>query len=115
MHTTRQIWYAVGITLSVIIMIAGAAFIDNPSAFFPGHSDRDMKGTNIKDRRTGTISFQTDPYHCEQAKFDNITGRITEPRPCDDRSISDTPVVPVPTGTLHRLEDIRKSFVGGRN
>ena len=115
MHGTRQVWCAVGITFFVITTIVSAAFITNYSAVFPVHSDRDTEGANAKDRSTGTISFQTDPEHCEQAKFDNITGRITEPRPCDDRVVFDSRGVPVPIGTLHRLEAIRKSFAGDQN
>jgi hypothetical protein len=114
MHTTRQIWYAVGITLCVITAIMVAAFIESPRAFLPIHSDRNMEGTNAKDQRTGTISFQTGLNQCEQAKFDNISGQMTEPRPvaCDNVSISDKPVIPVPTGPVHRLEGIRKFFAG---
>lgn len=115
MHTTRQMWYAVGITFFVITTIVSAAFITNPSAFFPDHSDRKMEGTNTRDLRTGTIRLETDPDHCEQTKFDNVTGRIAEPRPCDDRIISDLRGIPVPKGTWHRLEGIRESFPGGRN
>lgn len=112
MHTTRQICYAVGITFFVMATIISTTFITNRSAFFPDHLDRYRQGTNTKDLRTGTISFQTDPDQCEQAKFDNVTGQITDLRPCDDRIISDARGIPVPTGTLHRLQGIRKSFAG---
>jgi hypothetical protein len=110
MHTTRQIWYALGITFCVITAIIDAALITDHSAFFPKHSNRAIEGTNAKDLRTGTISVQTDPYHCEQEKFDNVTGRISDPRPCDN--LGD---IPMPEGTLHRLENIRKAFSGDRN
>jgi hypothetical protein len=113
MQKTRQILFAVAITVSVIVTIASAALITNPSAFFASHSERDIAGTNKEDRRMGTISFEIDPDHCQQAKFDNVTGRITEPRPCDNRIISDSRGMPVPMGTMHRLESIRKSFAGG--
>ena len=115
MHTTRQIWYAVDITFSVIAVIASAAIIANPSALFLAHSDRAREGSNFQDQRTGTISLQTEPDHCEQAKFDNVTGRITEPEPCDDQIVVGSRRIPAPVGTLHRLEAIRKSFSGRQN
>ena len=110
MHTTRQLCYAIGVTLLVMATVISASFITKHYTFLFDPSRQDSHRTNTKDLRTGTINIQTDPYRCEQAKFDNVTGRISDPRPCDDLG-----GMPMPKGTLHRVEEIRKSFAGDRN
>ena len=46
-------------------------------------------------------------------KFDNDNGRTIEQfKPCDNAGILDANGVPVPVGTIRRLDAISKSFSG---
>ncbi len=61
----------------------------------------------------GTIEFQTDQNRCDLMKFDNDTGRtIAAPSNCQNNVTLDAHGIPVPTGTIHRLDSISKSFSG---
>jgi hypothetical protein len=46
-------------------------------------------------------------------KFDNDSGRtIDNIKRCEDNVVLDAKNIPVPVGTLHRLDAISKSFSG---
>lgn len=46
-------------------------------------------------------------------KFDNRTGRTIEnERHCENTTTLDAQGIPVPEGTIHRLDSISKSFLG---
>jgi hypothetical protein len=63
--------------------------------------------------RTGTVMLQTDENRCEVLKFDNDSGRaVDRARRCDKNVTFDARGVPVPLGTVHRLDAISKSFLG---
>jgi hypothetical protein len=48
---------------------------------------------------------------CPQRRFDNQTGSMVDDnRPCDNVTVLDSNGVPVPLGTVHRLDGISKSF-----
>ena len=54
----------------------------------------------------------SDGSGCRQQAFDNQTGRMTRnQQPCDTTTL-DSDGVPVPLGTIHRLDAISKSFSG---
>ena len=62
--------------------------------------------------RSAKITTDVDGKDCAQQVFDNKTGRITSsPQPCSS-TIYDANGVPVPVGTIHRLDSISKSFPG---
>jgi len=66
---------------------------------------------NAESERTGKIVIPGGPSGCKQKKFDNQSGRISDDTsPCDDRIVFDAHGVPVPVGTIHRLDAISKSF-----
>jgi hypothetical protein len=59
----------------------------------------------------GVIVFDSDPENCKVFGFDNDSGRIIGlPEKCDDQIITGSDGDPVPLGTLHQMEAIRKSF-----
>jgi hypothetical protein len=61
--------------------------------------------------RTGKIVLQGGSGQCKQMKFDNQNGRISDgATPCDDQIALDARGVPIPQGTIHRLDAISKSF-----
>jgi len=71
-------------------------------------------------QRTGKIVLRADSGQCKKLKFDNRNGAMTEdPSPCDDELVFDSngvlvlgsQGVPVPQGTMHRLDAISKSFM----
>ena len=60
--------------------------------------------------RAATITSDLDGSGCSQQVFDNRTGRVIVSRqPCAATSY-DSNGVPIPTGTIHRLDAISKSF-----
>jgi hypothetical protein len=74
-------------------------------------SSNQSAAINADSERVGKIVVQPGSNDCKQKKFDNQSGRISEhTSPCDDRIVLDVHGVPVPVGTIHRLDAIRKSF-----
>jgi len=67
------------------------------------------RGNEVRSARVIT-DFRDDPK-CRQQTFDNQTGYLaaTE-RPCRDPAAFDVNDLPVPAGTIHRLDSISKSF-----
>jgi hypothetical protein len=63
--------------------------------------------------RMGKVtSSSTDDKQCRQLIFDNQTGRmVSSDQLCDATGVDGTGVV-VPSGTIHRLDAISKSFSG---
>jgi hypothetical protein len=80
--------------------------------FSHASSEREMQSANSEAARTGTIVVQTGENRCEFRKFDNGNGRmiVEDMKSCDDSVILDSYGVPVPMGTVHRLNAISKSF-----
>ncbi len=77
-----------------------------PVQAVPGMSDIEL--------RTAKITREVFGEDCSQQTFDNQTGRMADSsHPCDP-IIYDKNGVPVPIGTMHRLDAISKSFPGGR-
>lgn len=65
-----------------------------------------------RDIRTARITRNSDGNGCSQQIFDNQSGRMFQSqKPCDMTEY-DANGVPVPAGTIHRLDAISKSFPG---
>jgi hypothetical protein len=80
--------------------------------FSRASSEKEMRSANSEATRNGTIVVQTGENRCEFRKFDNGSGRIIveNTKSCNDPVILDSYGVPVPMGTVHRLNAISKSF-----
>jgi hypothetical protein len=80
-------------------------------------SDREAKSANVAMPQTGTVVVQSDTQRCEVAKFDNQTGQAVDGfKPsCSNAVVLDSHGIPVPTGTIRRLDSISKSFSGSKN
>lgn len=107
----RPVRYAIGVTCSVIAAIIAVAIATDPLKLlqFLARPDRSAQAASTEEQRTGRIVLQIDPNQCRQMKFDNVTGQIgTTSAPCE--SVLDSRGMPVPLGTLHRLDAISKSF-----
>jgi hypothetical protein len=75
-------------------------------------AEGETQSANSESARIGVIVLQTDEDRCERMKFDNDTGRTIENfKSCDNTVILDSHGVPVPLGTLHRLDAISRSFI----
>jgi hypothetical protein len=66
------------------------------------------------DLRTGHITDESvDRRDCQERIFDNQTGRVTRlDKRCGDAVVLDSRGMPIPLGTLHRMDAIKKSFAG---
>jgi hypothetical protein len=93
------------IAAAVLVIRAALPKLAQPNASAPpGMSDNDL--------RTARITRDLDGGGCAQQAFDNQTGRMTSaPQPCQT-TVYDGNGVPVPLGTIHRLDSISKSFPG---
>jgi hypothetical protein len=112
----RQIWYALGITFSVVATVISLAITNNPLRLlqFRAQPDRPTEAASRENQRVGRIILEIDPDQCRQLKFDNVTGQISgTSTPCE--SAFDSHGEPVPLGTLHRLNAISQSFAHGGN
>jgi hypothetical protein len=59
----------------------------------------------------GTIVLHSGPSGCQQKSFDNQTGQIlNQPSSCHNDVVLDAKGMPIPTGTVHTLNSISKSF-----
>jgi hypothetical protein len=72
----------------------------------------DVQVDNLADAGVGSISQQTDKGRCELMKFDNYSGRTIENSKHCETIVRDARGIPVPVGTVHRLDSISKSFTG---
>ena len=62
------------------------------------------------DIRTAKITNNSDGKDCWQQTFDNQTGRMTRTQQPCEATAYDSNGVPIPLGTIHRLDAISKSF-----
>jgi hypothetical protein len=68
---------------------------------------------NPHQARTASVMVQTGQMECEVLRFDNDSGRTTTGSGlCESGVTLDAHGVPVPTGTIHRLDAISRSFSG---
>ncbi len=73
----------------------------------------ETQSANSEMPRIGTVVRQADDGECVLMKFDNDSGRtIDHVKHCDNTVVRNAQGVPVPTGTVHRLDAISKSFFG---
>jgi hypothetical protein len=60
--------------------------------------------------RTARITLDSDGKGCARQTFDNQTGRMTRTQQPCEATAYDSNGVPVPLGTIHRLDAISKAF-----
>jgi hypothetical protein len=113
MHWTWQRSYALVITFCVIAAVVTVAITADPFHLFPFKEKpgRPIGAADTGDHRVGLIIFEVDPYHCAEIKFDNLTGRFSELKPCDSK-VSGFDGSPL--GASDRLQSIHDSFVGNQ-
>jgi hypothetical protein len=105
-------WYA-----PVVVAVACATIIYWGTNWYLGSSRsliaEQLAPTPADESRTGKIVVQTNPDQCAQREFDNTNGRFVDGlKPCDNQIKFDEHGVPIPLGTIHRLDSISRSFFG---
>ncbi|HUI11900.1 MAG TPA: hypothetical protein VL048_00360 [Xanthobacteraceae bacterium] len=76
-------------------------------------ADQQEQSAHAQDIQIGTVEVQNGQDRCELLKFDNSTGRtINAAVRCHSDEAVDDRGVPIPLGTVHRLDSISKSFLG---
>jgi len=103
--------FAVIASLSTFVLIAGVFFAAK-WAMSSFQFDAPAEQVSAVDQ-TGIIARQVGNQECALARFDNATGRTTGASGCTNGVVFDAHGVPVPVGTIHRLDAISKSFSGG--
>lgn len=99
----REHVYAIVISILLLAVIASLA------PYMGNHSPPESKP---EDLHQGKIILRGDDDQCMQAKFDNDSGKIGKGfSPCGKVEL-DEHGVPVPQGTVRRLDSISKSFSG---
>lgn len=114
-HTRRSRWrsHILAASFSVVALLIFLAIAARSATvwFSRASSERDLASTISEATHTGTIIVQEPRERCKQMKFDNDSGRpIGQFKPCDTADILDANGVPMPTGTIRRLDAISKSF-----
>jgi len=96
--------FAVGASIAVVAALAirfstaPASIVENGAS----HADPNSVATIVLHSNTGG---------CQQRSFDNQTGQISDQTsPCHNDVVVDAKGMPTPTGTIHTLNSISKSF-----
>ncbi len=112
----RRIAHRNHVFVATTCVAAAIAFIATTQLTTPwlhfGTPVERLHQVNPKEIRTATIARQTGDKQCALAEFDNDTGQITDARGCKNTTVLDGRGMPVPMGTVHRLDSISKSFLG---
>jgi hypothetical protein len=115
MHSRRQGRYALVISLCALAAMAGLTTIASFSALIPlrASSEGSAPVSEPREERMGTVILHRGEDGCKEMKFDNDSGRTVENfAPCDNKLVLDAHGIPVPQGTVHRLDAINRSFLG---
>jgi hypothetical protein len=103
-------WVGLLILLCIIGIILVSAFSDFSSVLLSHVSSESvLAGVN---QREGALLVETDPGHCRQYSFDNDSGKIVPSTASCEQQSRNGESVAGPTGTIHRLDAISKSFFG---
>jgi hypothetical protein len=100
--------------VSCILILAAIVGFATQLVIWPrstAHVATPMPGSDF--RKATIVSDALDDSGCHQRNFDNQTGRITQTeQPCNNGVRLDNNGIPVPVGTIHRLDGISRSFSG---
>ena len=95
--------FAVGASIAVVAVLA-LGFGTAPAPVVDGASHADPNGV-------ATIVLHSSASGCQQRSFNNQTGQISDrTSSCHNDVVLDAKGMPMPTGTIHTLNSISKSF-----
>ena len=112
----RQMWLRWSALVLAFLALVAAAYFETATNLWSllrsrASSEESTQISDPKDTHAGKIILKTNPDQCEQMKFDNDSGRITgDIGTCDSKVVLDPNGMPVPIGTIHRLNAIGDSF-----
>jgi hypothetical protein len=95
-------------TAAAVMVIAVVSPVSVPVL----NSSRTARAMPDSDTLTAKISNESDGKGCSQRTFDNQTGRMNRSQQPCEATAYDSKGVPIPLGTIHRLDAISKSFSG---
>jgi hypothetical protein len=96
--------FAVGALIAVVALLA-IRFNTAPSP------DVENAASHAEPNSVATIVLHPDTSGCQQRSFNNRTGQISDQTtPCANDVVLDAKGMPIPTGTIHTLNSISKSF-----
>jgi hypothetical protein len=104
--------------ISGILFVVGLAFVLMMTAEYPmsAHSMKSSQAVSEgpdNNLSSGKVMIDSaDGNGCRQHVFDNQTWRMTRSQQPCDTTARDSNGVPIPLGTIHRLDAINKSFLG---
>jgi hypothetical protein len=113
-HLKQQRRRAFTFSLFAVAAIGGLVVLNIfwTSAPPPKLSDVSSPELAAREAQIGRIEIHNGDGRCQQIKFDNERETtIDNPGPCP-KPVLDARGVPVPQGTIHRLDAISKSFFG---
>jgi hypothetical protein len=102
----------IGYSIVVVLAFGVVAMkaIERPIAARPSEASSVAGPGSDSDLRTARITNDAGERGCSRQIFDNQTGRmVRSQQPCETTTL-DNNGVPVPVGTIHRLDAISKSF-----
>jgi hypothetical protein len=95
---------AVGGLIAAVAIVA-MVFIPAPT------STTEKEASRAEPKSVGTIVLHSSSSDCQQKSFDNRTGQIlNQPSSCHNDVVLDAKGMPIPSGTIHTLNSISKSF-----
>jgi hypothetical protein len=96
--------------ISVAALIAAAAIFATVFKISPS-AKVENTASRAEPSSVATIVLHSGARGCQQRSFDNQTGQISDlSSPCHNDVVLDANGLPVPTGTVHTLNSISKSF-----
>jgi hypothetical protein len=103
-----------GLIIGGILLIAALGAValatGHPASVQSVDSPQTAGATPDNDLRTAKVTNESGEKGCSQQVFDNQTGRmIRSQQPCETTAY-DSNGVPIPRGTMNRLDAIRKGF-----
>ena len=95
---------AVGGLIAAVAMVA-MVFIPAPTSI------AEKEVSRAEPNSVGTIVLHSSSSGCQQKSFDNRSGQISDqPSSCHNDVVLDARGMPIPSGTIHTLNSISKSF-----
>jgi len=96
--------FAIGASIAVVAVLA-IGFSTAPTPVVENGVFHDDPNS------VATIVLHSSTSGCQQKSFNNQTGRFSDQTsPCHSDVVLDAKGMPVPTGTIHTLDSISKSF-----
>lgn len=104
-----QDWHRARIVIAGFLVLAAIGFVLAMATTYPNPSPAPTTNAMLGGKpSTGKIvSYSGEDKECRQQVFDNVTGQMSKPEPCDMQL-----PVPASSSSASRLDSISKAFSG---